>query len=565
MNGITLLVLGLAAYALAYRLYGRFLEHVFGLDPSRKTPAHAQRDGVDYVPAHKFVLFGHHFASIAGAGPIVGPVLASYFGWVPVVAWLVVGAIFVGGVHDLAAMAISVREKGRSIAGLIDGYVGYAGRQLFLAFSLAALILVVAVFARMVADTFVQTPAVATSSLLFVAMAPVFGALVYRRGMSLRTGSLIFVPLVFLSVAVGVWFPVDLQVLCGLGPEAAMRTWIWVLMAYAAAASVLPVWLLLQPRDYLNAYLLYGMMAFGLLGILAFRPAIELPAFAGWSAANFGNHATPMFPLLFVTVACGACSGFHSLVASGTTSKQLDREQDALPVGYGSMLVEGILGFVALVSVAWLSRAQLGEQLGTAKLSAPVLFAQGLAVFGERLGVDRTVGMAFVSLSVSAFLMTTLDTATRLARFTLQELLQPVGGGTLAVDGVPRQQAANKFVATAAVVLASAGLAFTDAQRIWPVFGASNQLLAALALLVATLWLLRNHARHAWVTLLPMLFMLAVSGTGLAQLAVRELGSGAAGKGNPVLGGIAAALVLLSAVLVVLAVRSVLPGARKDR
>lgn len=556
MDGQVLLVLGAAAFALAYRLYGRFLSRVFGLDSSRPTPAHAQRDGVDFEPAHRFVLFGHHFASIAGAGPIVGPILASYFGWGAVVLWLLLGAIFVGGVHDLAAMAISIRERGRSIAGLIDGYVGYLGRQLFLVFSLAALILVVAVFAGMVADTFVQTPAVATSSILFIAMAPVFGWLVYRHGLSLRTGSFVFVPLVFLSVAVGVWFPLDLHGLFGLDAAVARKVWVWALMVYAAAASVLPVWLLLQPRDYLNAYLLYAMMAFGVLGILVFRPGIELPAFAGWSAVGFGGRSTPIFPLLFVTVACGACSGFHSLVASGTTSKQLDREKDALPIGYGGMLIEGVLGFVALITVAYLSREQLGEQLAAAKGAAPVLFARGLATFGARLGVPPEIGMAFVSLSVSAFLMTTLDTATRLARFTLQELVQPMGGTGGDELSVPRQVFANKHAATAVVVLASAWLAFTDAQRIWPVFGASNQLLAALALLVATLWLIRHQARRAWVTFFPMIFMLAVSGTGLAQLARREL-CATAGKGNAALGVIAAGLVVLSILLVVLAARSV--------
>jgi carbon starvation protein len=379
---------------------------------------------------------------------------------------------------------------------------------------------------------------------------------VYRHGLNLRTGSLVFVPLVFLSVAVGVWFPLDLHALFGLDAAVARRAWVWALMVYAAAASILPVWLLLQPRDYLNAYLLYAMMAFGVLGILVFRPGIELPAFAGWSAVGFGGRSTPIFPLLFVTVACGACSGFHSLVASGTTSKQLDREKDALPIGYGGMLIEGVLGFVALITVAYLSREQLGEQLAAAKGAAPVLFARGLATFGERLGVPPEIGMTFVSLSVSAFLMTTLDTATRLARFTLQELAQPMGGAGGDELSVPRQVFANKHAATAVVVLASAWLAFTDAQRIWPVFGASNQLLAALALLVATLWLIRHQARRAWVTFFPMIFMLAVSGTGLAQLARRELYA-AGGKGNAALGVIAAGLVVLSVLLVVLAARSV--------
>lgn len=560
MTGLTFLLGAVAFYLVAYFLYGGFLGRLFGLDPSRPTPAHTLRDDVDYAPTKPFVLFGHHFASIAGAGPIVGPIMAIYFGWGPVVLWLLLGCVFIGAMHDLAAMVLSIRNQGRSIASVIEQYVGYAGRQLFLVFCWSTLILVVAVFAKLVASGFVKNPAVATSSLLFIAVAPVFGWLVYRRGLSILAGSLIFVPLVFFFVWLGTQIPLDLMAILGTTEAQTKLFWILILMVYCAAASTLPVWLMLQPRDYLNSYLLYGMLAFGLAGILAYRPTLQMPAFEGFTALNFSGVETSLFPFVFVTIACGACSGFHALVASGTTAKQLDKERDARPVGYAAMLLEGVLGVIAMISVAYLSREQI-IAAGGAK-DATTLFAQGLATFGTRLGVGETIGTAFVSLSVSAFLMTSLDTSTRLARFTMQELFAPRAGADAAPASVrPHPIAAffaNPYVATLLSVLVALWLTFGESDRIWPVFGASNQLLAALTLLVASLWLIRRRAKPL-VAIIPMAIMLSVSGAALFQLAGRELRKG----GNIPLGVICVVLLALAAVLAVMSARSVARELRK--
>jgi len=566
MSGLLLLVAALVIYGLGYRFYGGFLSRLFGIDASRPTPAHVQRDDVDYAPARPLVLFGHHFASIAGAGPIVGPVLGAYFGWGPVVLWLLFGCIFIGAMHDMVAMTLSVRNRGQSIASVIEHYVGYAGRQLFLAFCLASLVLVVAVFAGMVVSSFVASPGVATSSILFIALAPIFGFLVYRRGVPLLKASLVFVPLVFVFVWLGTVIPLDLERLFGWKPASVKLIWLTVLMIYAAVASVLPVWTLLQPRDYLNSYLLYAMLFFGICGIVFYRPEIQLSAFEGVVATDFLGHGTHIFPFLFITVACGACSGFHSLVASGTSSKQLDRENHILPVAYGAMLVEGILGIVAVIAVGYLSKSAISAKMASG-MSAPLLFAEGLAEFGTKLGLHREIGAAFVSLSVSAFLLTTLDTATRLARFTLQELFEPAlrveSDGVRAprcVPGLIRRVCSNKMVATGICVLLGAWLATGEGARIWPVFGASNQLLAALTLLVASLWLIRRRV-NPWIAILPMCMMLAVSGTGLYQLALRE----GSVDGNRVLLTVCVLLLVMAVALLVISGVSLIKGAQRNR
>ena len=326
MNAAWVMVFSVLYFAAAYVFYGRFLKKVFGIDNSRPCPSHELNDGIDYVPTPMPVLFGHHFASIAGAGPIVGPVLAAQFGWLPALLWITIGCVFIGAMHDFSAMFLSVRNKGRSIASVIENELGYAGRQLFLLFCFAALILVVTVFTTMVADSFLSTPCVATSSLLFIGMAPLFGVAVNRKILSLAEGSLIFVPLLFCCIWMGTIIPIDLSTILG-SREAARAVWIIVLLYYCLCASVIPVWVLLQPRDYLNSYLLYAMMILGFAGIFAAHPQIVMPAIA----ADVKTIPS-LFPLLFVTIACGACSGFHALVASGTSAKQIDRESHLLPV-----------------------------------------------------------------------------------------------------------------------------------------------------------------------------------------------------------------------------------------
>ena len=527
MNGALLLAVSCVLFFLAYRFYGRFIERVLGIDPSVPTPAHTMKDGIDYVPTHPAILFGHHFASIAGAGPIVGPVLAAQFGWVAVVIWVVFGCIFIGTVHDLSAMFLSIRHQGRSIGTVIESLMGYWGRMLFLFFCWFTLILVVAEFTRIVAETFVEMPPVATASLLFIAVAVCFGKLVYKGGVHILTASLIFVPLTFACVYFGTLIPLDLVNLVGCDAATARQLWVLVLLVYCFAASVLPVWLLLQPRDYLNSYLLYAMMVLGFVGIFVAAPHINLAAFTGWHALNPVSGARePLIPLLFVTVACGACSGFHALVATGTTAKQVDNESHMRPIAYGGMLIEGVLAIIALVAVGVMTQTEYGEAMRSQ--GAVKLFASGVASFTDKIGLPHNVGIVFISLALAAFLMTTLDTATRLARFTWQELF------------LPREQAgaeqpaaaaktplclffSNRYTSTLLAVIASGWLLLGGGSKsIWPVFASSNQLLAALTLLGCSLWLLR-HKRPVLITLIPMLFMILTSGSAVITLFLRNL------------------------------------------
>ncbi|HPW74807.1 MAG TPA: carbon starvation protein A [Kiritimatiellia bacterium] len=562
MNGALLLSLCGVLFLLAYTMYGRLIERILGVDPERPTPAHTLRDGIDYVPTHPAVLFGHHFASIAGAGPIVGPVLAAQFGWVAVALWVVLGCIFIGAVHDLAAMFLSIRHQGHSIGTVIESLMGYWGRMLFLFFCWFTLVLVVAEFLRIVAETFVEIPAVGTASMLFIALAVGFGRLVYRGGMSVLTGSLIFVPLTFACVYFGTLIPLDLAKLLGCDAAVARQIWVVVLLVYCFAASVLPVWLLLQPRDYLNSYLLYAMMALGFVGILVARPALNLDAFTGWHAVSpLSGRSDPLIPLLFVTVACGACSGFHALVASGTTAKQIDNERHLRPVAYGGMLIEGVLAIIALVAVGVMTQGEYTVALK--EQGAVKLFAGGVASFTDKLGLPHEAGIIFISLALAAFLMTTLDTATRLARFTWQELFLPRGQSgdvppATVAPTLPASHAffSNRYIATLIAVVAAGWLLLGGgAKSIWPVFASSNQLLAALTLLGCSLWLLR-HKRPLALTLLPMLFMMATSGAAIVTLFLRNAQAWQADSFKA--GGV---MTLTTGILIVMSVALIVMGA----
>ena len=527
MNGALLLALSLILFGAAYHFYGRFIERVLGVDPGRPTPAHTHKDGIDYVPTHPAILFGHHFASIAGAGPIVGPVLAAQYGWVAVVLWVLLGCILIGTVHDLAAMFLSIRHQGRSIGTVIESLMGFWGRQVFLFFCWFTLILVVAEFTRIVANTFVETPSVATASLFFILLAVGFGSLVYRRGVNIFKASLLFVPLTFACVYLGTLLPIDLCKQFGCEAGRAKEIWTCVLLVYCFAASVLPVWLLLQPRDYLNSYLLYAMMLLGFLGIFVAVPHIRLDAFTGWNALNpVTGGRDPLIPLLFVTVACGACSGFHALVATGTTAKQVDKESHLRPVAYGGMLVEGALAIVALIAVGWMTQSEYSEAMKAQ--GAVTLFANGVAGFTDKLGLPHHAGVVFISLALAAFLMTTLDTATRLARFTWQELFlpreQPGAEQPGELTGRPLSRVfANRYTSTLLAVAAAGWLLLGGGSTsIWPIFASSNQLLAALTLLGTGLWLLR-HKRPAAIVLLPMVFMILTSGSAVVTIFSRSL------------------------------------------
>ena len=577
MNGLTLLLGATAVFLVGYAVYSKFLSRVLGIDPSRPTPAHTRQDGCDYVPAHPTVLFGHHFAAIAGAGPIVGPVLAAEFGWAAVTLWIVFGCVLIGAAHDMIALFLSVRHDGESIGSVIGTILGRPGKILFLLFSWSALVLVVAEFNRQIAGTFVADPAIATASLLFIGEAILFGLCVYRLKMPVLWASLIFVPVMFAFVWVGNVIPFDIVKLLGITPETAGMVWIITLLVYCFFASTCPVWILLQPRDYLNAYLLYAMMALGFLGVFIAHPTLNIDAFAGFSAVGRSGGTDMLFPFLFVTVACGACSGFHALVASGTSAKQLSNERSIRPIAYGGMLLEGVLAMIALIGVAgtYLNQA---DYVAAVQTKEPVqMFASTIAGFcvklftGIGLGAEtgKRIAESFMLLSVSAFLMTTVDAGTRLARFSWQELVSAFRGGeedkaatgaALPVGRSPRDRRTaspaytvfhNMYVGTFVVVALAAGLLLGNpkaAKQLWTIFASANQLLASLTLLSATLWFIKNR-KPCWMTAVPMVLMLGVSSWALSAILVKSCSGGVW-----TLAGASAFLILVAVALICFAV-----------
>jgi carbon starvation protein len=499
MTGIELIIIALVMYAVAYKLYGGFITKRLEVNNRKETPSHTMYDGVDYVPAKAPVLLGHHFASIAGAGPIVGPVIAAGFGWLPVYLWVIFGAIFIGGVHDYSSIVASVRHQSKSIGFVIQSYLGVNGKKLFLIFSWATLILVIAVFTIIVSETFTHIPSAGTSSILFIFLAILFGVAIYRFKVPLWIATIFGVILLFLSIPAGNLFPLQLDKL----------TWQLILFGYIFAASVTPVWILLQPRDYLNSFFLYALMLGGFVGILFAAPSINLPAFSTFSLDKVGY----LFPALFVTVACGAISGFHSLVASGTTAKQLNKETDGRIIGYGGMLIEGLLAVLSLVAVASMVNKEFIDLL--VKQGPVAAFSLGVARFINAipvLNISIPLAQTFTALAVSAFALTSLDTATRLGRFMFQEYFE--------VKDQPEKQSIlqNRFIATGITVFFGALLTFSgQTMSIWPVFGSANQLLAALALLALTVWI-ANLKKGFLFVLIPMIFMFAVTLTALGML-----------------------------------------------
>ncbi|WP_186753633.1 carbon starvation CstA family protein [Echinicola salinicaeni] len=516
----------------AYLLYGKYVFKKFNINDKNRTPSHQYRDGVDYVPSKPIVVLGHHFASIAGAGPIVGPIIAVTFGWIPAIIWILVGGIFFGAVHDLGSMIASMRNQGKSIGTIIKNNIGYKGKQLFMIFSFSTLILVIAVFADIIAKTFINNPGVASASILFIGLAVVFGIVnkfVADKKSLFIIISLIGVSLMYYFVYLGMQIPFELN----------YELWLYILLAYAFIASVTPVSLLLQPRDYLNSFLLYGLIIFATIGILYANPEIKMDTQVNITSENLGY----LFPVLFVTIACGAISGFHSLVASGTTSKQIDKEGDAKVVGFGGMLIESFLAIISVAAVIILSREEYASNLS---LKGPVtMFSDGLGSMMATLGIPEQMAVSFVALTVSAFALTTLDTCTRLARFTLQEYFEGVE------NPVGKQLSENRFLSTGIVVVLSILLIRSGGfTTLWPIFGSANQLLAALALLAIAVWLININVNATFV-LIPMFFMFTVTLTSLGIFAWKNFQEEAY-----VLSVIAAILFVLSIVLIILAKKS---------
>ena len=527
-----LLLISAIILFLAYRIYGKYVYSKFGLSNTRKAPSHTHRDGIDYEPSKPIVVLGHHFASIAGAGPIVGPIIAVTFGWVPAVIWILLGGIFFGAVHDLGSMAASLRTEGKSIGVIIRNQIGVKGKQLFVIFSFSTLILVIGVFADIIAKTFVANPGVASASLLFIFLAVAFGFVnrwIGNKTISFIALTVVGVVLMYYFVYLGTQTPLILD----------YQIWVGVLLFYAFIASVTPVALLLQPRDYLNSYLLYGMMIAAVAGVIIADPQIQMSTEVMPSSESLGY----IFPVLFVTIACGAISGFHSLVASGTTSKQLDKESDAKIVGFGGMLIESFLAIIAVGAVVILSRQEYTERL---TIEGPVaLFSTGLGGMIASLGLSETFAVGFVALTVSAFALTTLDTCTRLARFTLQEYFEDMPQPAAQV------MAKNRYISTTIVIVLSMLLLGSgEFSLLWPIFGSANQLLAALALLTIGVWLIKKKISATFVTI-PMFFMFTVTLASLGLFAWKNYQ-----EAGYVLALIASLLFVLAIALIVLAIQS---------
>ena len=558
MNSLLLLIICVAILVVGYIFYGGWLCKQWGVGESNKpTPAHEMEDGVDYVPAKAPVLMGHHFSSIAGAGPITGPIGAAMFGWVPVVLWILVGGIFFGGVHDFGALFASIRHKGQSIGEIISTNMSKRAKLLFTIFAYLTLILVVAAFASIVATTFGATvdeatgaidvaasatnASVAMVSLLFILIAIVFGFMVYRRNASMAVSTIVGVIAIAACMAIGMNFhPIYLTT----------NTWMIVVGIYIAIASVTPVWILLQPRDYLSSFLLYAMLAVALVGVIISHAGMGgadgLAAFNGFAVDN-GNGTQYLFPVLFTTVACGAISGFHSLVSSGTTSKQLDKETDAKPIAYGGMLLECVLAVITVCAINYAYKNGITA-------GATAIFAGGISQmysgFGE--GAVRVLNTLLV-LTYSAFCLTSLDTATRLARFMFQEFFLEPGQTVDDVKEGWKKIAVNPYFATIITVILGIALGMTGYSKIWGLFGAANQLLAGIGLLAVATWL-SNVGKNNKMFLFPMGFMIIVTICSLCVTVKNQVGMITAGGADwgPYAQAILAVLLIVLAVILVI-------------
>ena len=522
MNGLTMMILAVVVLGGAYLIYGRYLAKKWGINPDSKTPAYEMEDGVDYVPADTNVVFGHQFASIAGAGPINGPIQAAMFGWLPVMLWILLGGVFFGAVQDFASMYASVKNKGRSIGYIIELYIGKLGKRLFLLFTWLFSILVVAAFADIVAGTFngfdankatvTANGAVATTSLLFIAFAVGLGFYLKYTRFPKMLNTLFAIALLVLAVGLGLAFPIYV-------PQSA---WLIFVFIYVIIACVTPVWALLQPRDYLNSYLLIAMIVGSVLGICVYNPSMNLPSFTAFKLTAANGSVSYLFPALFVTIACGAVSGFHSLVASGTASKQIKNEKNMLPVSFGAMLLESLLAITALIAAGFVA-TQEGLPAGT----PPQLFAQAISIFLTSLGLPESVCYTLITLAISAFALTSLDSVARVGRIAFQEFF--TDDSIAPEDQSPLNKVlTNKYFATILTLVLCYALSRAGYASIWPLFGSANQLLSALALIACAVFLKKTKRQGAMLWG-PMVIMLGVTFTALA-LKITELVTALSGQ-----------------------------------
>ena len=557
MNGLVIILIGIVVLGAGYLLYGRWLANKWGIDPNEETPAVKMQDGEDYVPSSKFTVFSHQFSSIAGAGPVTGPILASVFGWVPVLLWLIVGGLFFGAVQDFGALYASVKNEGKSMGMIIEKYIGKTGRKLFMLFCWLFTLLVIAAFTDMVAGTFNAFPAdasgvavtdpvfangaAATVSMLFIVVAIIMG-LVTKKFTDMHD----VVKGVLAVVLIVVMFAIGMQLPIYLGKNA----WIGIIMVYLFLASVLPMWLLMQPRDYMTTYMLLGMIIGAVVGIVVAHPSMQLNAFNGFVIGE-GAAKSYLFPTLFVTIACGAVSGFHSLVSSGTSSKTISNEKDMPMVGYGAMVVESLLGIVALVVVGAVAVN------GTKPDGTPFsIFSSGVAGFLEMLGVPVDVATVFMTMCVSALALTSLDSVARIGRMSFQELFYEDTTDPEKMGAV-RKLLTNKYFATVITLFFGFLLTLGGYNNIWPLFGSANQLLAAMVLIALAVFL-KTTGRTGWTLYIPMFMMLAVTFTALVQKTVALVRNIGAGQATFLVDGLQLIVALLLMVLGVLVAYSCL-------
>ncbi len=545
MNGLVIVLIGIVVLGAGYLFYGRWLAKKWGLDPKAKTPAYTHEDGQDYVPSSKFTVFSHQFSSIAGAGPVTGPILASVFGWVPVLLWLLVGGLFFGAVQDFGSLYASVKNEGKSMGMIIEKYIGRFGRKLFMLFCWLFTLLVIAAFTDMVAGTFMSTGAgteafsvatknanasAASISMLFIVVAIVFGIIQKHVKMNEGVRAVVAIALLVGMFALGMVLPMT----------ASKTAWIYIVMAYLFLASVMPMWLLMQPRDYMTTFMLLGMIIGAVVGVFVAHPSMELNAFNG-----FNVNGSYLFPTLFVTIACGAVSGFHSLVSSGTSSKTISNEKDMPMVGYGAMVVESLLGIVALVVVGAVAVN------GTKPDGTPFsIFSSGVAGFLEKLGLPVHVATVFMTMCVSALALTSLDSVARIGRMSFQELFY---GDTTDTSKMPVWQKilTNKYFATVITLFFGYLLTLGGYNNVWPLFGSANQLLAALVLIALAVFL-KTTGRTGWTLYAPMFIMLAVTFTALIQKTVALVRNIMAGQATFLVDGLQFIVAILLMVLGVL-------------
>ena len=548
MNGLVIVLIGIVALSAGYLLYGRWLAKKWGLVPKAKTPAYTHEDGQDYVPSSKFTVFSHQFSSIAGAGPVTGPILASVFGWVPVLLWLIIGGLFFGAVQDFGALYASVKNEGKSMGMIIEKYIGKTGRKLFMLFCWLFTLLVIAAFTDMVAGTFngvgldsaetaYANSAAASISMLFIVVAVIFGVIQKHVGkMNEWVKAVVAIALLVAMFAVGMKLPI----------YASKTAWIYIIMAYLFLASVLPMWLLMQPRDYMTTFMLLGMIIGAVVGVVVAHPQMQLNAFNGFNVNGSG-----LFPTLFVTIACGAVSGFHSLVSSGTSSKTVSNEKDMPMIGYGAMVVESLLGIVALVVVGAVAVG------GTKPEGTPfAIFSSGVAGFLEKLGVPVQVATVFMTMCVSALALTSLDSVARIGRMSFQELFY--GESTDPKQMTPAQRVlTNKYFATVITLFFGYLLTLGGYSNVWPLFGSANQLLAAMVLIALAVFL-KTTGRTGWTLYIPMFVMLAVTFTALVQKTIALAANIAAHNATFLVDGLQLIVALLLMILGVLVAYSCL-------